>query len=727
MAWLEGRLLRVLWLSEKSGYAVVRVATDDGEVMAVGALAALGTQPEGAFVALEGDWETHSVHGRQFRTTGWLQGSPHTLAGLRIWLASAGVKGVGPALAARIVEKFGLELTQILHDTPERLTEVEGVGEGRAAAIRDAWSQDEEGRALTLLLRGLGLSQRLADRIRERYGDRTAHIVSHEPFRLAEEISGVGFRTADAVARAQGLPLDDPGRVRAALVYVLDQESEQGHCFLGRDALRTAVQALGVPVDGLDEAVDSAEGAGHVVIEGERVYRAELFACEAQIAREVSALATLSREAAHAPVAEIEAAERWVNVELDPSQRAAVGSALRPGITVITGGPGTGKTTLLKVLLRVLKERDVVVKLASPTGRAARRLEEAAGAEAMTLHRLLEFDPSEGRFAKGFGEPLEADVIVIDEASMIDVQLMSALLEALPIDRPGLSVVLVGDVDQLPSVGPGQVLRDLIDSGVVPIARLVTMHRQAVDSGLLRVAAEILEGRVPTSGEQTGASDVFLLARREAEEAVQTVLKVVAERLPALGFDPRTDVQVLAPTRKGALGTERLNQELQARLNPETAALVRGERSFRKNDRVICTRNRYDVEVFNGDTGRISDVRGDSLVIEFDGRTVVWERDDLPMLDLAYAITVHKSQGSEYAAVVLALHGSHSLMLRRNLFYTAATRPKRFLCVIGSPEAWGRAVKNVGGDDRNTGLAERLRMEGQGPGDDAPDFSADGT
>jgi exodeoxyribonuclease V alpha subunit len=272
-----------------------------------------------------------------------------------------------------------------------------------------------------------------------------------------------------------------------------------------------------------------------------------------------------------------------------------------------------------------------------------------------------------------------------------------------------MSLVLVGDVDQLPSVGPGQVLRDVIESGVVPVARLSTLHRQSEGSGLIRAARDLREGRVPTSGERAGISDVFLLPRADPEEAVQTLLKVVSERLPAAGFAPMTDIQVLAPTRRGALGTERLNTELQAKLNPETQAIQRGERSFRKGDRVICTKNRYDVEVFNGDIGRILEVTEGALSIDFDGRIVPWERMDLGMLDLAYAITVHKSQGSEYPAVVLALHGSHGLMLRRNLFYTAATRPKRFLCVVGNPEAWGRAVRNVGGDDRNTLLAERLK------------------
>jgi exodeoxyribonuclease V alpha subunit len=713
VAWLEGRLQRVLWLSDRTGYAVVRLGTASGDAMAVGPLAGLAGQAEGSFVALEGEWEDHTVHGRQFRSTAWLDGSPRTLEGLRIWLASAGIKGVGDALAARIVDKFGLELPGVLHDSPQRLLEVNGIGHARAQTIRQAWNRDEEGRALTMLLRGLGLTQRMTERIRERYGDQTMHVVTQQPFQLAEEISGIGFRTADQLARTQGLPPDDPARVRAAVLHVLDQESEQGHCFLTFSQLQQAVAALTVPTDGLADAVASAEGAGRVVVEagtaGDRVYGANLYHAEVQIARELGMLADRSRQADMPETADVSAAERWVQVELDPSQRAAVASALRPGVTVITGGPGTGKTTLLRILLRVFLERGAIVKLASPTGRAARRLEEATRAPASTLHRLLEFDPSTNRFARTMGQPLEADVVVVDEASMVDVPLMAALLEALPIDKPDMSLVLVGDVDQLPSVGPGQVLRDVIESGVVPVARLSTLHRQSEGSGLIQAARDLREGRVPVSGERAGVADVFLLPRADAEEAVQTLLKVVSERLPAMGFDPRSEVQVLAPTRRGALGTERLNTELQARLNPETQAILRGERSFRKNDRVICTKNRYDVEVFNGDIGRILEVSEGGLSIDFDGRVVPWERMDLGMLDLAYAITVHKSQGSEYPAVVLALHGSHGLMLRRNLFYTAATRPKRFLCVVGNPEAWGRAVRNVGGDDRNTLLAERLK------------------
>ncbi len=714
MPWLEGRLSRVVWSSERSGYAIVRVKLDSGDAVAVGTLASLTNEEPGVFVSLEGEWEEHPVHGRQFRVSGLLQATPQTLAGLELWLAAAGVRGIGPALSARIVDRFGLDLVRILEQEPTRLAEVKGIGAARAAAIREAWARDDEGRALTMLLRGLGLSQRLADRIRERYGDRSHHVVRTAPFTLAEEVGGIGFRTADALARAQGLAEDDPARVRAAVVHVLDAECEQqGHSFLHRAELSAAVRALGVPVDGLDDAIAEAEGTGRIAVErrggeDDRVYTGALHQAEVLVASELGVLAERARSATPDRGGVADAA-RWVGIALDPSQEHAVARGLSPGVVVVTGGPGTGKTTLLKVLLRVARERGATVKLASPTGRAARRLAEATGLEASTIHRLLEYNPAQGGFQRGLGKPLEADTVVIDEVSMVDLPLMAALLEGLATDRPDLSIVLVGDADQIPSVGPGQVLRDLVDSGAVPVARLTTLHRQALDSGIVRAARDVHAGQVPRSGERSGRDDVFLLARTDPEDAVQTLLKVVSERLPANGFDPLDDVQVLAPTRKGPLGTERLNRELQQRLNPGGLGLVRGEREIRIGDRVVCTKNRYDVEVFNGDVGRVRDAREGSLEIDFDGRIVPWGRDELSTIDLAYALTVHKAQGGEYPAVVLALHSSHGIMLRRNLFYTAITRARRFLCVVGSPDAWRRAAANDRGDERYSALAERLR------------------
>jgi len=708
--WIEGRLQRVLWASATSGYAVVRLAgVDDASFVAVGMLADLVDHAEGAFLALEGGWEDHPVHGRQFRCSGTLHGSPRSLEGMRLYLASSGVKGVGPKMAEALVEHFGLATPRVLATEPHRLQEVSGIGPAKAQAIRTAWARDEEGRALAMTLRGLGVSQRLVQRIRDRYGDRAPQVVRREPYRLAEEIRGIGFRTADALARQLGLPPDDPARQQAAVAHVLDQASVDGHCYTPREQLDAMVGALGVPTEGLDEAVRGAEGRGRVVVEGERLWPTHLFDAELGVARELRRLVA----AAGRPVddAAIERAEAWEGVQLDPTQRKAVRLALGGGVVVITGGPGTGKTTLLRVLVRVVVERQGATwLLGSPTGRAARRLAEATGRPASTLHKMLELDPGRGGFGRSQGHPLECDGVVVDEVSMVDVELMQALLSALPFDHPALSLVLVGDADQLPSVGPGQVLRDLVDSGEVPLVRLDTIHRQAADSGIVVAAGQIHGGAVPMSGERTGHRDVFLLDRPEAEAALDTLVRVVHQRLPDHGFDPFADVQVLAPTRRGPLGTRRLNQVLQDVLNPDGQELVRGERRYRVGDRVICTRNRYDVEVVNGDIGRVRAIDGRALVVDFDGRRVPWARDDLGLLDLAYAVTVHKSQGSEYPAVVLALHGSHGLMLRRNLFYTAATRARRFLCVVGSRRAWARAVGTRGGDERRTALAERLRQ-----------------
>ncbi len=718
MTWLEGRLDRVLWASASTGYAVVRIASTEGEtVVAVGAIASLAECEPGTFASLEGRYEDHVAHGRQFRCDGWLQGTPRTLAGMKIWLASAGIKGVGPKLAERIVETFGERTPSILASEPARLLEIPGVKKARANAIQEAWNGDAQGKALEILLRGLGLSARIVDRVRRKYGETAATVVAADPYRLAEDIAGVGFRTADLLARHQGLPLDAPGRIRAATIHVLESAGDEGHCYLPRDEVARRVAGLDVPIERIDDAIADAEATGKVAVERgtepslDRVWAAAALEAETRIGMDVRARTGGARDPSSqaADRAAIADAERWEGVALDPTQRSAVEAALGGGIVVVTGGPGTGKTTLVRILLRVVRERSLLFRLASPTGRAARRLEEASGQPASTLHRLLEFNPANAGFLRNFTNPIEGDGLVVDEASMVDVQLGAAVLDALP-EGPAFPLVFVGDVDQLPSVGAGQLLRDLIDSGRVPVARLGTIHRQGVDSGIITAAAEIQAGRVPVSGERSGRNDLFLLPREEADDVRATILQVVCERLPAKGFLPH-EIQVLAPTRKGLLGTEQLNQLLQGRLNPDGAGIQRGDREIRVGDRVICVKNRYDVEVFNGDIGVVHAIAANGLVVRFADREVPWTFDELPMLELAYAITVHKSQGSEYPAVVLALHGSHGMMLKRNLFYTALTRAKRFACVVGSPKAWFRAVKQVGGDLRYTALAERIRHD----------------
>ncbi len=713
MDWVEGQLRRVLWRSERSEYAVVRLVTAGGaDITAVGPLAALDELEPGSFVTLEGAWEEHPDHGRQLRCVGFLTASPRTVEGVELYLSSAGIPGVGPALARKIVAEFGVETPRVLSEEPERLMTVRGVGARKLEVIKRAWEEQEGSRSVVMTLRGLGLPARLVTSILERFGDRAAGVVRRTPYLLAETLRGVGFRTADRLARQQGIALDDPGRVRAAVLYALERERLSGHCFLLRHQARRAVSELDVPTHGFDDAVEAAEASGLVVVEAgersdiDRLWVAGLFDAEHRVAEEIRRRVD-SASGRPPSEAELDAAEEYVGVHLDPAQRGAVAQALSGGVSVITGGPGTGKTTLVRVLLRVLRERGETWELASPTGRAARRLEEASGQAASTLHRLLEYRPGEGGFQRGPTEPLDIDGLVVDEASMVDLELLAALVDALPWPGEHVSVVFVGDADQLPSVGPGQVLRDLVTSGIVPVARLLTIHRQASQSGIIRAAAAIHGGTVPMSGEVAGYDDLFLVPRSGAERVHATIVKVISERLPGLGFGPE-DIQVLCPTRKGPVGTAVINSLLQQHLNPDGAGLRRGDVEIRAGDRVICTRNRYDLEVFNGDTGRVERVSAQGVAVRFDSRVVDWPRDELNLLDLAYAITVHKSQGSEYPAVVLLLDRPHGIMLRRNLFYTAITRAKRFACVIGAPAAWSRAAKTVGGDERNTSLAERL-------------------
>jgi exodeoxyribonuclease V alpha subunit len=724
---LEGELLGFSYQDERSAFAVARFRLEDGEEITV--VGSIGTARPGQTLHLSGRWEQHKQHGQQFRAFGFMADDPRSLGGLVAYLSSGAVQGIGPELATRLVDRFGLGTLRVLAEQPERLQEVQGIGPAKAAAIREAWQSDQEDRELHAMLRGHGLKPALTRRIVERYGAEALGVVTRDPYRMAREVPGVGFRTADAIARHNGIAHDAPVRAQAAVLHALDEAQDDGHCFLPQVELAQRLERLDVPPPAWQQALHDLLGSRRLVSWetadplARPVQLPWLHTLERRVAERILGLAAFQPPTTLLTVADAEAA---TGLTLNGDQREAVTRALQRGIVVITGGPGTGKTTIVKVLLAAARQLGQRWKLAAPTGRAARRLSEACGQGASTLHRLLDFEFPAMTFRRNASNPLEAHGVIIDEASMVDLRLMAALLEAIP---PGGRLVMVGDDHQLPAVGAGQVLGDLIRSGVVPVVRLEEIYRQAEGSGIIVNAHRIDHGVMPVSAERERrewerqeaerpphrprkpepALDFFLVEREDPLEVQATLLHAVTERLPARGFDPMRDVQVLAPMHRGELGTVVLNRKLQAALNPQGRAFEQGSFGFREGDRVIQTRNNYQTEVFNGEVGRVLRVEAEGLLVGFDGRQVSLSGEQLREIDPAYAITVHKSQGSEYPAVVIALHGSHRVMLRRNLLYTAVTRAERFCCIIGSRRAVRLAVGISGHQDRFTMLADLLR------------------
>jgi exodeoxyribonuclease V alpha subunit len=731
---VEGIVERVTFESATSSFRVIKLAVA-GRADRLAVVGSFPSMPIGARVRVRGTLETDKRHGEQLRALSLIELAPNTLKGLEKYLASGLIKGVGPKLAQRIVATFALDALRVLDEEPERLREVEGLGEKRRAALGRAWRDQRALRDVMVFLQSHGASPALAMRIVRRYGNSAMNVVSREPYRLALDVSGVGFRTADRIAATIGIAPDSPERMQAGVLQVVHDVTDAGHVWTGhREVTTRAAQMLALDADDeevharLAGSLDTLVLEGRVVVNletkgdrGERsVYAADMYAAEVRLAARLTQIGRARPRAIEGVPAAIGAFESRARVELAPEQRRAVEEAALRQVLVVTGGPGVGKTTIVRAILALLARARIDVRLAAPTGRAAKRMGEATGAEATTLHRLLEFDPKTATFKRGRQHPIEAGAVVVDEASMLDLPMADALTQAI---APGTRLLLVGDVDQLPSVGPGAVLRDVIASGAVPCVRLRQIFRQAARSLIVTNAHRINEGELPLPAPSATGADFFMVERRDPERARDTVIDLVTSRIPhRFGLDPVRDVQVLSPMNRGPVGAIALNQALQATLNPPRAvragldpgpgdAIVRGARTYRVGDKVMQLRNDYDKNVFNGDVGLVASIDPEegAMTVRFDDREVPFDASDLDDLVLAYACTVHKSQGSEYPAVVIPLLTTHFVMLSKNLLYTAVTRGKRLVVLVYDPRALDLALSGRRREERRTHLAGRMR------------------
>jgi exodeoxyribonuclease V alpha subunit len=720
---LEGVLERIVFANEENAWSVVRLTVpgEEGPVTAVGNL--LGVQL-GESLRLAGEWVSDPKYGRQFKVEVYQTITPKTLEGIERYLGSGLIRGIRKRTAARLVAHFGLETLEVLERHPERLAEVGGFGPKRRGEIQKAMIEQRETREVMVFLQAHGIATGHAIKIYKRYGAEAMAVLREDPFRLAADIHGIGFQSADRIAAALGTAKTAPSRLAAGVLHLLGEAADRGNVFLPRARLLAeGERLLAVSPELVGSAVDALAAAGEVVVETlpdapeecrEAVYAKALHAAETGVANRLRAL--LARPDLPSDI-KAEKAVAWFEkregLALAPAQREAIRRGLTSKVLVITGGPGTGKTTLVRGIVSILEKKGRAVFLAAPTGRAAKRLSEATGGKAATLHRLLEFDPRSRSFQRDRDRPLACDLLIVDEASMLDVALAHHLLKAIP---NGGRLILVGDVDQLPSVGPGRLLGDLLRSGVVDVVRLTEIFRQAERSAIVVNAHRINRGELP-SPRNEGEGDFFFIEKRHPEDVLATVSELVAQRIPArFGFDPLADIQVLSPMNRGNLGTQSLNAALRERLNPAPANGETGPYGLRVGDKVMQVRNNYDLEVWNGDLGRVVgiDEEEGKVAVEIDGRVVSYDTAAADELVLAYACTIHKSQGSEYPCVVVLLHGQHQIMLQRNLLYTALTRARRLAVLVGERKALATAVRNHRTSGRFTLLAERL-AGGSGP------------
>ncbi len=718
---LTGTIETVTFHNPDTGFAVLRVqvAGRRGLATVVGVLA---SAVAGEYVEAEGTWQQDRQHGLQFKAERLVTTPPHTKQGIERFLASGLVKGIGKHYARKIVEVFGERTLAVIDESPAFLQEIKGIGPKRIQRIRESWREQKAVRSIMIFLQEHGVGTARAVRIYKTYGDQAVDLVRSNPYRLATDIWGVGFQSADQLAEKLGIDRASPLRAAAALRYVLQQLSSQGHCgYPEQGVVEQTGQLTGIPPDIVRAAVESLREDKSLIREpwsqGQAdepwLYLTTLFLAEQGVARTLKEL----KQGVHPlPRVDLDAAlaaiEQRMRLTLAPTQREAVRQAATQKVLVVTGGPGTGKTTIVRGILEIFSIKGLRCALGAPTGRAAKRLSETTGREALTIHRLLEFDPGLGGFKRDREHHLDVDLLIVDEASMVDVVLMNQLARAVP---RWACLVLVGDVDQLPSVGPGAVLADVIASGAVPVVRLTEIFRQAGHSRIVQAAHQVNQGEVPESGPPGQLTDFYHIEAATPDAILERIIQLVRERIPArFGLDPFRDVQVLTPMNRSELGARHLNTRLQEVLNPAQLGVAEVERygwTYRVGDKVLQTVNNYDKEVFNGDIGRVKsiDLNERELVVDFEDRAVSYDFGELDELALAYCLSIHKSQGSEYPAVVIPLHTQHYMMLQRNLLYTAITRGKKLVVLVGSGKALTLAVQRQDTARRYTALKWRLQ------------------
>jgi len=714
MEQLEGTIEQVVYYNSENGYSVFKLQTETGEITVVGIFPPLSP---GEHLKLSGHFEVNQKFGRQFQMESFSLALPHSTVGLEKFLGSGLVKGIGPVLAKRIIKKFGEETVKILDEQPEKLTKVEGIGQKKLAEILASWQEHREIRDLIIFLQEHGISTTMAYKIYRTYGRSSFDILKRNPYQLCLDIWGIGFKTADQIALKLGLPEDSLDRVKAYILYLLEKDNEEGHVYSRQEEMAGKCQAeLGASPERVKTALAALTGDRSIIQKetttGCHLYRPFFYQAEEEVARRMVSLASQDCPAPEFDLdGKIEEIEKKSGLVFSPLQKKAIKGSLQKKILIITGGPGTGKTTIIRAIVDIFEGWPKKVLLAAPTGRAAKRLAEATGREAKTLHRLLEYQPKGGQFKRGPRHPLRADALIVDEVSMVDLPLMYHLLQAL---SPDMRLILVGDQDQLPSVGPGNLLRDLTGSGMIEVIRLNEIFRQAKESLIVVNAHRVNQGQpllYPPRGDPE--ADFYIIHQENEEKVLGLILKLCRFSLPRkLGLSPlSTQIQVISPMYRGLAGVDRLNLELQKTLNPNSASFKLGSKELRAGDKVMQTRNNYDKEVFNGDLGTVAqiDPRKLRVLVDFDGRLITFEKDELSEIVLAYAISVHKAQGNEYQAVVMPLLTQHYIMLQRNLFYTALTRARKLSIIIGSYRAMHIAIKNDRPVNRNSDLKENIR------------------